>query len=909
MNRKMKWQTYSGLARGSIACLIALAMISGLAGCSRSAPTAGPTPTQRGSGLVDDASGQAIITFAIDEWSRSMYEPLAEEFNTLYPDITVQLAAIPEYGMGFDPETYNYARTLASTADTAILWGGWSLSMGAGTYFRDLGPLIDSDPSFQADDFWPGILSSCEDAEGRVIGIPISGYLTGIYYDEQAFQDAGIPKPAPGWTWEDFNRAVSGLYKTVGGKVRYGFADRVYFQGSPLAPLVDGVLYNSGGEIEPGEIESVVQWYIDLVQADALYPIKDMSSQEDVWQEWQNLFADENRPAMWVGGLIEPAPGGDGMYFSMDEDPWKNMAISTYGFAPFPVGEGRDGGKTTPLSVQCVSLSAGSQNPRAAWAWVDFLSRQYLVRDQNQIWELQQAPARQSVAEKVGYFEKLPAKAVEAAKFGMSHGWPGSLYPVTLDLVGQGLAKHIAGDVDLNTALADAMVQVAAIPQPTPDTNPVVVSTPQPPPPADATVINFYSNRYGPYTGEGDPIKALAESYAQSHPDIFVKLSYDFQGRPDEDTFTTLSNSFDCFSWYEPYFQEQAPEGLLGLSSLLSAEGSNLTADFNPTQLDSFRYEGELYGLPVSSQTQIMSYNADLLARGGFQPPSNDWTFADFVELLESVSSAGGANTYGFLSNEWDDLLLEGRGVKWADLEADPPQALFDTPEMLATVTWLADLINSGALLVQRGDNWEEISNAFGEGRVGFWLSMVGEPWGYYMPYGESPPNKIGVAPVPQFESTTYYGGWTNTIGLFISNQAQDPQACWDWIKYLSESPTGFPGVPARRSVNESAAWEAQVGADYAEVYRVSLARVKPRAEMMETSVNPVSWPFYSWRSEIIRAVIGGEQPGKALDAAQRKAEDYLACASTLNLSGLSDEETYREVTNCAKQADPEGMW
>jgi ABC-type glycerol-3-phosphate transport system substrate-binding protein len=884
--------------------LIALVLIIGLAGCSQdtTTPAGGNNP---------DLGEKTIITFAIDEWSRSQYEPLAEEFNAQNPDIQVQMAVIPEVTAP-DGGEYNYARILATTADTAIIWGNWFLSMGAGDYFRDLGPLVDSDAAFQADDFWPGFLSACEDTQGRIIGIPVTGYFTGLYYDELAFEQAVLPKPEPGWTWEDFRQAATALAQIEAGQQRYGFADRTYFSGSLLAPIVDSYLYNTGGEVDADEISDLVQWYIDLANENVIFPILDPTDTEgDHWQEWNDMFKGESRPAMWVGGLVEPVPGSEGVYYSGEGDPWQGMAISEVGFTAFPVSGDSAGDNTTPISAQCLGISAGSNNPRAAWAWIDFLSRHWLVRDQDEIWELQTVPARQSVAENTGYFELLPDKAEDAVRFGMSHAWFGSLNINLFEMIGQAIATHIAGGTDLDTGIAEALVTYASIPQPTPDNNPIVVASPPPPPPEGATVINFFTNRFGPGP-ESDPVKSLAESYMAAHPDIYIKIAYDFPGQPDEDYLTGLADNFDCFSWYAPYFQEEAPkpENLLSLNSLFSSEGSTFTADFNPTQLDTFRHAGELYGLPAFSQTQIMSYNADLLAKRGVQPPDNDWTFADFADLVKATGSNAPSDlSYGFMTSEWDDLLLEGYGAKWVDLESDPPQALFDSPEMLASLNWLADMVNSGALLVQRDTNWEEVSNAFAEGRVAFWISQIGEPLGYNIPYGETPNFKVGVAPMPEMPSSSNYGNWANTIGLYISQKTPEPQVCWDFIKYLSEQPTSFPGVPIRRSIHESATWENLVGPEFAEVYRVTLARIKPQAEMLASVYDPISMPFYSWRAEAVRSVINGESPRSTLEAVQRKADDYLACVAPLDLSGLNDEQIHQEILTCTKQADPEGPW
>jgi ABC-type glycerol-3-phosphate transport system substrate-binding protein len=162
---------------------------------------------------------------------------------------------------------------------------------------------------------------------------------------------------------------------------------------------------------------------------------------------------------------------------------------------------------------------------------------------------------------------------------------------------------------------------------------------------------------------------------------------------------------------------------------------------------------------------------------------------------------------------------------------------------------------------------------------------------------------------MPQMPGTSNYGGWASTMGLFISENTQEPQVCWDFIKYVSEQPKSLPGIPARSSVNQSAAWEAQVGVEFAEVYRTALSRIKPRSEQVTSNYNPISWPLYTWRSDAIQKVLNGEQPRGQLEAAQQKAEDYLACMANVDISALSEEMQQQEIIACAKQADPNGPW
>ena len=58
--------------------------------------------------------------------------------------------------------------------------------------------------------------------------------------------------------------------------------------------------------------------------------------------------------------------------------------------------------------------------------------------------------------------------------------------------------------------------------------------------------------------------------------------------------------------------------------------------------------------------------------------------------------------------------------------------------------------------------------------------------------------------------------------GYFISAQAQHPDACWEWISFLSRQ-IPSRGVPVRTSLAESADYENRVGEQVAAAARASL--------------------------------------------------------------------------------------
>jgi ABC-type glycerol-3-phosphate transport system substrate-binding protein len=409
--------------------LIVLALVG--ASCSKSTPAQPDGSSAGATSAPDDAggnlSGDVTVTFAASEYERGLYEPLMEEFNRQNPSIRVQFAPLPEPDPGDEPVEINYTRLLATTGDTSLMWGTWSIGTEGSHYFGDLGPLMDADSNFEPDDFWPGVLNACQDAEGRILGLPYLINFNGIFFDPAAFDASGLSRPAPGWTWDDFQHAVAALARQQGDSVRYGYADQGYIYNSVIGPLVDQHLARHGGEIDAKTLEQELQWYFDLAESKAVGSLR-MGEAGDFafdWEQWQAMFQGEDRPVMWAGNLMESLPGENMVYTS--DDPFSGLAINHDGFVPFPVAADRAGANTTPVYAVCGAMSAGTTQPRAAWAWLKFLSRQWLVRDRTQAYEFMQMPSRQSVADEVGYWNNLPAGLEPTLRFSVEHAWFGSL--------------------------------------------------------------------------------------------------------------------------------------------------------------------------------------------------------------------------------------------------------------------------------------------------------------------------------------------------------------------------------------------------------------------------------------------------------------------------------------------------
>jgi multiple sugar transport system substrate-binding protein len=296
-----------------------------------------------------------------------------------------------------------------------------------------------------------------------------------------------------------------------------------------------------------------------------------------------------------------------------------------------------------------------------------------------------------------------------------------------------------------------------------------------------------------------------------------------------------------------------------------------------------------------------MFYNKDLLARLGIEPPDYEWTFDDFLDIATAASTASGEDqTYGFLSFAPQDiyLFLAGREAVWSDVSAELPIVHFDQSDVVNAYEWLSGLAKSGVLYpVSTNESSITAADLVSSGKVAFWTDVRGSWDGWYWS-GELNFN-VGAVPLPQTVNTNPVTA-VRMSGQFISRGAQSPQACWEWMKFLSAQPTAFSGIPARRSLLESDASSATVGAEKAEVYRQAMSQSNRNWIRYDDSYwNPILY----WGNVAFAEVVNGADAGASLQVAQRKVDKFLSCLRSADLSAYSGKELEEEIRACSKQA------
>lgn len=846
----------------------------------------------------------AIITFTAYEFERSMYEPLMAQFHEQNPTITVKFVPL---SLPSGDGALNYFRTLASAADTSLVTGR---SSELGLYFRDLQPQIDVDADFRPDDFWPDALSACQDEQGRTLGVPINLFMSGIFYDAQAFQSVGLPIPQPGWTWDDFRKAVATLVINDADGTRYGFADPTH--ASVVSPMLREHFLKMDGDINPPALALELQWYVDLAKQGELYPVQGTTGGEAAEQSevsWQALFQGSRPPAMWFGRLQDPIPGLAGI--SEDTDPSKHLAFTRFGLAPFPIASDGSMTRTTPFAARCVAISAGTQYPQAAWKWAKFLTEYRLLHDASQLAEKLIIPARASVAEATGFWTNLPPELQPAVQYGLSHGWYQGLYASTEAAVYSALEQAFVEGKDLTQVLTEAKTRLATTrSQAATDPNPLVIATPEGSgsPSNGNPVIQFYAGTTD--LQEVQTLQSIVERFNRDLRDQFsVSLVTSYSPAENQGYFEGLASKFDCFAAQVDPMGAAASDVILDLNSFLDSEPPAFRQDYDPALLDRSRYEEALYDLPLTVQPAVVAYNADLLVSRGLPLPSTNWTYDDFVQQITSIATSKGAEkAFGVLPEsqavDVPGMLFAGRKVQWLDISGNAPVARLDTPEMASSLVWLSELYRSGAIFQSATgeDWWESITRAIQTGQIAYWTVLAGQQNSLYYDGGQQPSFRIGIAPLPTTASNVAFDASVEQ-GLYIARQSAHAAECWNWAKYLSEQPNTWYGVPARTSVAASPAWESSVGKENATVYRIALARLQ--GTRMEGKWKIMLLPLNSWRSQAEMGARNGEDVNQLLLIAQQKANVYQACLSQQDISSLKEMDLRAKVTSCAKQADP----
>jgi multiple sugar transport system substrate-binding protein len=862
---------------------------------------------------------QTTITFAAWEYEHATYQPHITAFAADNPNIHVVL--VPMEDILQQEETTSplmMLRQMVSRADTAPAIGFMPEAVHH-ELLLDLAPLMDADTSFSREDFYTGALDYYA-TDGKIWVLPRSFRGQIMAYNANLFAASGLESPQAGDSWQTLFAAAETIAAT--GEDYYGFFDpskgyltllgALEANGVDLTTLAaTDVALTSSPFVEALDLtHTLIESGAVLVQDSPM--INDLTGTGNTDVQATTTATDPQsliqtgHIGLWDHEYSQVLYGPDG---PQQPTPYP----FTMGTAPYPETDtgflsGNDG----------YIISSGTRHPEAAWKWIAYLSRQHLETSTEQYLPVSQIPACATLAQQRGYWESLDETTAEAYQWTLAHAGSAFATPdpnvasallFALDEVRQGSESSVALGA-AQAVLEEQIVAQQATPPPTQE--PVTVATPQPAAvPEGATAITFAATNFNPAD-----MRQAARDFQAQHNNLFVQIqpATSPSGPP---TLAALAQGNDCFATFAR-LQNDAEAALLRDLAPMIANDEHLSLDDYPAPLTTlYQYQGQQVGLPYAYELRTLSYNATAFQAAGLEPPDATWTPDDFLSAAQALVADGdipygympmgsGTEDLFFFIRQYGGQLFTGTGQ-----ELRPN---FNDPQVVAAIAWYLDLARVHQVMprvsfpYQRNDmpmdgQYDHIQS----GEVGMWFD-----YGYGMfsvqsalGSGDAAPQsfEVGVAPLPVGGGGLGNDDVTFSIGLFISANTAHPEACWQWLRFLSEQPSlARWSTPARLSVAHADTSQAQTEQDMGKlvtVYDETFAATSKRGIVYQ--VIPEYVETY-WLLEAInrasqdRATNQDEASlAAALSAAQQTTTAFLACVAEQGTPG-----------QCAREVDPD---
>ena len=848
-----------------------LILIQILVACSRESPR---LPT------TAPSAEQVVIAFACSDRERRQYERLAENFHRAHPHVKVRVLSRDAI-LGGDMGREDAIHALATSADAFTYPGDLLPRHTQEGLVMDLTPFIETDSTFEAADFYPGLLAQFQ-WDGGTWGLPAKVQLALIFYDETAFEEAGLSPPQPGWTYEVFTQAAQRLTVREGERVlRYGFVDPFPYATLPLVLGRAGAGMDDDGtppspRLDDPALAEAVAWYTDLALEHDVMP----NPAELDGQAWMTLI-ESGKAAMWAL--------------------WPGTRLDL-GVAPLPEGEAIVGWR----EASGYAVSAGSAHPQAAWEWLSYLTHQPLETG------IKSVSPRRSLFE-VSLFnvkgsEAAPAGEVRDEEMKAVYDYVLNRPQVTLsaersavDPFLDALDAVFAGEQSVEEALAEAQVQALALAHAgEADAPSASIVVPSPEPEDEGLTITFCSDNNKRIRNN---YLHIVEEFHEQHPEINVNLTtevWDFQQRTEVcDCFVAHSGfGINRLSYYQH---------ILNLQPFLDVESDLNLNDFYSPFLEVFRREGDLWGLPLEGDLQVLLYNKDIFDEAGVEYPQPGWTLEDFLEKAVALTSEeGGKKVYGYVPySSAINLFFFGLDMTTlVDATEQPPQPQLNNAETAAILRWHTDLalVHGVMPVLTEEELWRDFERIRFEqwslitsGRAAMWFS----PPSTYREH--SLPPRTGNIHLPLLGQQKMGMREHGIRGYVISADTSHPQACWEWIKFVSARNAVLTrGLPAQRSVAESPVYRSLVGEEVADALLYTVEHIDPSLDALEEEY-PWLTVLVCWVTEARDRVVEGTDVEEALDKAQAKAEALVACLGE-DVASADRAQCWA----CAQKVDPE---
>lgn len=378
---------------------------------------------------------------------------------------------------------------------------------------------------------------------------------------------------------------------------------------------------------------------------------------------------------------------------------------------------------------------------------------------------------------------------------------------------------------------------------------------------------------WAPFSGaDGPRMKNIVENYNKSQS----KYNVDFQIIPQNDYYKTVDlafsgqkNSPDVLIMHTDQLKNYADKNLLkDLGDTIAKTGVK-EGDYSETAWKAGDINGKHYSIPLDIHPLILYYNKDLFKAAGLDPekaPANREEFLSYAQKLTVPSK----KQYGFVvPTLWPNqfifptILFQNGGELMKDGKPN-----YNSPEAVEALTFYQDLIQKYKVSPANVQQDGEVT-LFLQGKNAMHLNG---PW--MMEQWDKAGINYGVAAVPQLgtkQQAVYANGHNFVIPASVTD-TKKLDGITDFLKFVAKNTMEWAKsgqAPASKAIYENSEEFKKMKQQPIVASEFEYAKFAP----VIANWGQLSEPLWS---EINLALLGKKDPQKALDDANKKAEQLL---------------------------------
>lgn len=339
--------------------LIGVIALTGCAQQNNSAAPGNTAPTNNSQAATGSGNTEKI-KLRMTTWSTAdsyeMQKSVLDSYMKEHPNVEISFESVPQ---NYDDKLI--AQFAIGDAPDIITVGDTQVPIfGKNGGLADMTPFIEGDNGLDLSEFYEDIVKYGE-YQGKLYAMPKDWTNMAIIYNKKLFDEANLPYPQPGWTWEEMYETAKKLTKRENNKVVQWGLKLPGANQRRVQPLVlaysDGVVSPDGSKYEgymnsPGMVKAM-QWYSDAYHKDQITP---GSTDTDAFKGI-DMFA-AGKVAMELNGRWPI------------EDYLKDPQLE-FGTVPLPVGPN---GANNFVFYGGWSIYEKSPNKEAAWDVIKYMT-------------------------------------------------------------------------------------------------------------------------------------------------------------------------------------------------------------------------------------------------------------------------------------------------------------------------------------------------------------------------------------------------------------------------------------------------------------------------------------------------------------------------------------------------------